>query len=405
MLYEISVRPEKSFHSCLICFRLLLKVVQRYTFYIKLQSLTCKISKKNSNFAPKLNKMTKLYVFNPEHDLALAANLSNFTAPHAGRKLRFDLGFIPALWAGDDDYVLVEDVERAVKSYGRLRAKIGGKPKQFVDKSQLHRLYINKVEPWGWDLALRSFLLRHGVDAVPTEEDIAVIRDLSHRKHAASLLTQLQMPGTVGISQQAFNTADVQQMILQYHHIVVKAPWSSSGRGVRFMVDALDDYQERWIANVINKQGAVVVEPYYNKVKDFGMEFESDGEGHVSYLGLSLFQTKNGAYTGNLITTENEKMQIVSRYVSDDLLINVREKVCYYMGEILKGKYEGSFGVDMMVVSTADKEGFLLHPCVEINLRRTMGHVALAIPPFADGFTRVMHIELTDKYRMSVRKR
>jgi hypothetical protein len=72
---------------------------------------------------------------------------------------------------------------------------------------------------------------------------------------------------------------------------------------------------------------------------------------------------------------------------------------------VFKGKYQGPFGIDMMVVSTADKDGFLLHPCVEINLRRTMGHVALAIPPFADGFTRVMHIELTDKYRMSIRKR
>lgn len=349
--------------------------------------------------------MAKLYVFNPEHDLALAANLSNFTAPHAGRKLRFDLGYIPALWAGDVDYVLVEDVDRAVRAYGRLRAKIGGTPKQFVDKAQLHRLYINKVEPWGWDLALRSFLIRNGVDAVPSEDDIAVIRDLSHRKHAASLLSQLQMPGTIGVSQQAFSISDVQQIISQYHHVVVKAPWSSSGRGVRFMVDTIDDYQERWISNVISKQGAVMVEPRYNKVKDFGMEFESDGEGHVSYLGLSLFQTKNGAYTGNLITTEDEKKQILSRYVSSDLLIDIREKVCQYMGNTLRGKYQGPFGVDMMVVGTADKDGFMLHPCVEINLRRTMGHVALAIPPFADGFTRVMHIELTDKYRMSVRKR
>jgi hypothetical protein len=75
------------------------------------------------------------------------------------------------------------------------------------------------------------------------------------------------------------------------------------------------------------------------------------------------------------------------------------------MGQLLKHKYQGPFGVDMMIVGKEDKDGFLLHPCVEINLRRTMGHVALSIPPFADGFTRVMHVELTDKYRVSVRKR
>ena len=371
---------------------------------MKLQSLTCKISKKNRKFAPKLKKMAKLYVFNPEHDLALAANLSNFTAPHAGRKLRFDLGYIPALWAGDDDYVLVDDVEKAVRSYGRLRAKVGGTPKQFVDKSQLHRLYINKVEPWGWDLALRSFLIRYGVDTVPSEGDVDVIRQLSHRRHAADLLSKLQMNNVIGISHEADNIADIQQLLGTYHHVVVKAPWSSSGRGVRFIADSIDDYQERWINNVIEKQGSVMVEPYYNKVKDFGMEFESDGKGKVSYLGLSLFHTKNGAYTGNVLASEDEKLQMLNRYVSDDLLSTIREKVCLCLGEVLNGKYQGPFGIDMMIVGSDDKNGFLLHPCVEINLRRTMGHVALSIPPFADGFKRVMQIELTDKYRMRVHK-
>jgi hypothetical protein len=286
-----------------------------------------------------------------------------------------------------------------------VRAKIGGTPKQFVDKSQLRSLYINKVEPWGWDLALRSFLLRCGVECVLSEDDIAVIRDLSHRKQAVEMLRQLQLPGTIGQSCCADTLVEIRQQLGLHGRVVVKAPWSSSGRGVRFLTVAFDDYQERWIKNVIEKQGCVVVEPYYNKVKDFGMEFESDGEGHVNYLGLSLFHTKNGAYTGNLIAKEEEKQELLSRYISADLLSSVREKICQCLGDTFKGKYQGPFGIDMMVVSTADKDGFLLHPCVEINLRRTMGHVALAIPPFADGFTRVMHIELTDKYRMSVRKR
>ena len=69
--------------------------------------------------------MAKLYVFNPEHDIALAANLSNFTSPLAGRKLRYDIGYIPALWAGDDDYVLVDDVKQAEDAYGKLQSELG----------------------------------------------------------------------------------------------------------------------------------------------------------------------------------------------------------------------------------------------------------------------------------------
>ena len=40
---------------------------------------------------PSHDDMTKLHLFNPEHDIALAANLAHFTAPLAGRQLRADL--------------------------------------------------------------------------------------------------------------------------------------------------------------------------------------------------------------------------------------------------------------------------------------------------------------------------
>ena len=64
----------------------------------------------------------KLHVFNPEHDIALAANLCQFTAPHAGRQLRSDLGHIPALWASDGDMVLVDDVAAALMAVRHLRS-------------------------------------------------------------------------------------------------------------------------------------------------------------------------------------------------------------------------------------------------------------------------------------------
>ena len=334
----------------------------------------------------------KLHVFNPEHDLALAANMNNYTSPHAGRQLRADLGFIPAIWAGDDDYILVDDVHQAEEAYSKLQAELGLGPKQFVDKKQLSVLYINKVEPWGWDLALRSFLIRYGVDNVPSEDEISVIRNLSHRRQAAILLEQLQMDGAIGISQEASGIDEIKSFLNTHHRIVVKAPWSSSGRGVRFIEDTIDSYQERWISNVIDKQGSVMVEPYYNKVMDFGMEFESDGLGHVSYLGLSLFHTVNGAYTGNIIATEEEKVLYLNHYISGDFVDILKNKICTNLGNAFCGKYQGPFGVDMMIVAKDDNSGFLIHPCVEINLRRTMGHVALAIPPYTDGCKHIMEI-------------
>ena len=62
----------------------------------------------------------------------------------------------------------------------------------------------------------------------------------------------------------------------------------------------------------------------------------------------------------------------------------------------------GPFGIDMMIVK-GEKYG--LHPCVEINLRRTMGHVALSLSPTDDDVVRVMRIEYNEgQYRMKIER-
>ena len=346
----------------------------------------------------------KLLVFNPDHDLALAANLSNFTAPHAGRQLRADLGFIPAIWATADDCVLVENVEDAERRFLRLTHRSFG---HFINKEQICKYRFTAVDVWGWDLAIRTYLLRWGVDAavMPTVTQIDAIRQLSHRRYAMQLLVMFQMPGTVGGGFETDKVKFITDRLHRGEHLVVKAPWSSSGRGVRFMEGEMNIYDSGWVRHIIDKQGSVMVDPYYNKVKDFGMEFVSDGCGSVSYVGLSLFQTSNGAYTGNVLATEEEKVNLISRYISIDLLKSIQQKICTYMGRLTKDCYAGPFGVDMMAIRRDDGDGFLLHPCVEINLRRTMGHVAISLTELCSGLPKLMKIEYDSNiYKIKISK-
>ncbi|MBQ8989369.1 MAG: hypothetical protein IJ067_06740 [Prevotella sp.] len=348
--------------------------------------------------------MVKLHVFNPEHDLALAADLSNFTAPHAGRQLRADLGYILALWAGDDDLVLVENVEDAEWRYRLLTHRPFGR---FLSKEQIARAAIEAVEVWGWDKAVCTFLLRHGVaeQLLPSVDQLDEIRKLSHRRCAQILLAQLQVDGTTGEALYLDSLEMVLEHLNTVGKMVVKAPWSSSGRGVRFLEGNMNCYDKGWARNIIDRQGSIMIEPYYNKVKDFGMEFESDGEGHVTYLGLSLFHTSNGAYTGNVLADEEDKLEMISHYIPVTLLDDTRQRVSLLTGDFFKGKYKGPFGIDMMIVAREDKEGFLLHPCVEINLRRTMGHVALSLTRQLKGLPMVMNIEYDKNiYKLKLRK-
>ena len=44
------------------------------------------------------------HVFNPDHDIALAFGKEGFTPPAAGRGMRNDLAFLPAIWAEKGDF-------------------------------------------------------------------------------------------------------------------------------------------------------------------------------------------------------------------------------------------------------------------------------------------------------------
>jgi hypothetical protein len=332
-----------------------------------------------------------LHIFNPEHDIALASGLENFTAPHAGRQLRHDLGWLPAIWAGKGDMVLVDNTEQAAKGLQRLSRALATSLRRsgnLVSREQVSfvthvngRTDISAVDPWGWDAALSSRLRRSGIDGIllPTDTQLNDIKALSHRRMSAHLLTLIQQAvndaSLIGKAHECLTVTDVARRLAEWGKIVVKAPWSSSGRGIRFIEGTLAGSVEGWLRNILQRQGSVMAEPYFNnKVRDFAMEFMSDGKGRVSYEGLSLFHTRNGAYTGNLLATEQQKEEIINRYVPVPLLERVQETICELSAPILADKYKGPFGIDMMACANQ-----ALHPCVEINLRRTMGHAALSL--------------------------
>lgn len=354
----------------------------------------------------------RLYIFNPEHDLALAANIDNYTAPHAGRQLRRDLGFIPALWANEGDFVLVEDIDDAydkVRHLGAIYNKV-----EFVTPLQLSEIFkntmlIDSIHPWGWDKSLVYQLKSIGCPEImlPTPGTLSKMRELSGRRWAAEHLQE-----------NVDFVADVEALkvaVADKGKAVIKAPWSSSGRGVRYITLSSDDQVKnhalvggsdvdaiyRWADNVIKQQGGVTVEPYYNKVMDFGMEFEVN-DGKVEYRGLSLFDTIKAAYTGNVLATETEKEELMAPYISAGKLQEIREQLMSKLEPVLHQVYNGPFGVDMMIYS--DGAGKLcVNPCVELNLRRTMGHVALDFG-LSDKVSRhLMQIDFDGKhYRLRV---
>lgn len=346
----------------------------------------------------------RLHIFNPEHDIALAHGSPLFTSPRAGRQLRADLGFLPALWAGEESVVWTDQPQEAWQAVRRLGLDVP--PGLFVDTPSLRRLagQVQAVDPWGWDAALCRQLQRLGVNPriLPTAEELEEVRALSHRRTAKELLDSIQpislTDNTIGDSikekEEVIETtskavelrgeaievkdeAALLQQLARWPEAVLKAPWSSSGRGVRMVSAPVHSSVLQWALGVMRRQGSLMVEPLYHKVADFGMEFSANAEG-FTYLGLSLFDTSGSAYTGNVLANEEEKRTKLARYLSPTQIDSLRQRVLNCLEAISPRFRLGPFGIDMMIVRTEDGKT-RVHPCVEINFRRTMGHVAIAL--------------------------
>ena len=350
-----------------------------------------------------------LHIFNPDHDLVLAAGNDHFTPPKAARDLYADLGFLPALWAKTGDLVLVADAEAACERLRHIKGRTKGV--QLVDRNTLQRVLASgtstsnqlDIAPWGWDKNVKELLAGIGVseDVLPSDRWLEDVRTISSRQwmsqnilpELVSRLNNLYPSKFIGTSFVVQSMAQLHTLLQENALVVVKAPWSSSGRGIRYIENKPDPSTEGWCANTIEKQGCITFEPYYNKIRDFGMEFNANADGSIDYLGLSIFKTSKRTYTGSLLATEGTKLEYLSQYIDVSILKAVAETITTMLSALLLNKYVGPLGIDMMLVKQEGTNNLAIHPCVEINLRRTMGHVALALSPSPLEPQRLMSID------------
>jgi len=151
------------------------------------------------------------------------------------------------------------------------------------------------------------------------------------------------------------------------------------------------------------------IESGLDKVQDFAMEFYSDGQGTVRYEGLSVFNTEErGSYTGNILEEQSTMLSRITRFTGEETYSRIQEAVRTVLQEVYGSTYAGCIGVDMLVYKQKDGS-FAIHPCIEINMRYTMGMVALRlfqqyVAPGAVGDYRVSYEkeagEALEKHRL-----
>ena len=281
------------------------------------------------------------YIFNPEHDLCLANGDENFVPPRSA------MGF------AKENTDLSEHLRRPNKQR-------------------------RQIVPWGWNNTLKKRLINEGVDpaALPSEEELQFIRTHSRREFALDVHSRLisEDKQVIGPDYRivATSVSEIEAFISANGSAVLKSPLSGSGKGIRFVREKLSESDKGWCRKTIDKQGSVIVERRFGIIKEYAMLFECHHEG-IDFIGYSLFESRNGAYSRNILASNEEIEDIIAEYISRDTLNAIREGLTSILADTLVGHYEGFLGVDQMICKTNSP---IFIPVSEINLRMTMGLIA-----------------------------
>ena len=285
-----------------------------------------------------------LHYFNPGYELSAKQRQAHYTPTKPVRQLRHDLATLPIYYAAEGEGVLVpEDLPMELRT------------ERMVSRMETG----DRIMPWG------------AAPEVPgIGYDAEVLRRLASRERSLELWEKLYEPSLFGPMMPPRRVSRESELPNESRW-VAKLDFSSSGRGV-FFPKSIPELRE-----MLQKHQELYLEPWLDRVTDRGYEFVRHPDGGIEYVGVHLFTTGQGRYGASLVAPREVVLEQLRRQSTTPS----HEEYVAHLLERLRGYdfhgYAGPFGIDTVVWRDGDL--LRLAPSVEINLRRTMGHIALEL--------------------------
>lgn len=315
--------------------------------------------------------MAKLHLYFPENDLALAAGVASYTPPPAALRLHRAGEALPLWYARPGDRFICSGIN--ARWLSAMCETFGIADVDVYD----HRDASLAADPWGWSAASRRAFADAGYPAgqLPDDAALARMRNLSHRRTAMLLARELRRRLPFAIAEpaeEATTPAQVEDYMRRGAAVIAKAPWSSSGRG---LVRGRNMPREAFLqqaAGIIRRQGSVMLEREWDKTADFALLLDIAPDGTATTRGFSLFETNaRGGYTANVLAPQPDIEARIGRFCDLAHLRDACSAIAALLPQLVAG-YSGPVGVDMLAMPDGT-----IDAAVEVNLRRTMGFVAL----------------------------
>lgn len=336
-----------------------------------------------------------IYLLNPTCDLAIGNGSPNWQPNKLLKKMEADLSILPLFLATSSDIVLVEQLpsEKFLKSIEILGIDIPAfmKFQKALNDETNPFNNINSLKPWGWSPATHKLLAplktrcSEAFQKSPVFNWSEEIRNLYSKKFALGILQQIirEFPDTIFVpkeltGQVCYEQQQIESLISRWGKLMIKAPWSSSGRGLQ-PITKTPVHPKVWekILGIIKDQGYVIVEPFLDKQLDIAFQFELRNR-KITFLGISNFMTDSkGQYTGNRLNglpdDMNPELKLFAESLPDKIISPL---IRILVNSELALAYEGNFGVDALIFKTSGNQ-LAVNPCLEINLRQNMGLLSL----------------------------
>ncbi len=332
-------------------------------------------------------RVPDLFYFNPQCELEVAGTIAqgqtNFKWPKAVNEKILDLEPL-MIWLGKESDWVFQHQKPPVDWRAEVHRWKSEVPEIYLSPAELtQNSQFNSFRPWGWsESAWREYELFSPRLKIHPELDRHSLNSLYSKAFWLKELAPLGGGALAGDRQWVTDATEIKSWIHTHlkpgQSALLKRAVSTSGRGHQLLTR--NDRGEI-VGELPNGTSDLIIERYLEKRADFSTQIEISPQGELKVFEPRFFKVDShfqyqGAYLGT-----RPRPEIPAEY--GELLKSqgqVRMSVIHRVAEVLKRHhYVGPVGIDGMIYFDPEQQALRVHPVVEVNVRLTMGRLALEL--------------------------
>ncbi|MCB0278689.1 MAG: DUF455 family protein [Calditrichaeota bacterium] len=355
-------------------------------------------------FSHSKGRTPDVYYFNPSAELEILSGDLTSQQSTLARDLETLLIFI----AKKDDIVLLNELPD--ENYLKSLIDLGIQLPQLLrisDLSTLKDRKLNRFVPWGhspisdridqrllkqttnrfrldqryhWNTDLIQFYNKTNHPKILRE----LLKQSKHTAFKDSFISENFIPEVCSDLDELLKS--INAIKDSHSHCVVKGRYgAAANQSMKIRSAPIDQHTEDRLENFLNKQGNLIVSPWFNNELDFSLQFIINSEGKIKPLGPTHFLTSDsGAYRGHYLqhfdaNLSTEQREFLRKQQKGSSLLDMFQNLLidYFTETELSRYYIGPFSVDAMLLR--ENQELKLYPFLEINPRFNMGYLSLQL--------------------------